>query len=88
MANRARTVWKLKRGIYTAAEFGEATVSNGDTVTFSNHNATTNPYSVTFIKQSDGTAMTCTYAAGTNIATVTDAGTNIKCLYMAYGVKA
>jgi hypothetical protein len=88
MADRGRTVWKLKRGIYEATEFGEVTVSNADTVTIGSFNATANPYSITMIKQSDGSAMTCTYAAGTNVVSITGAGTNIKCIYMAYGVKA
>ena len=88
MANRTRTPWKIKRGIYEAAEFGEVTVSNADTVTIGSFSATNNPYSVTVIKQTDGAAMACTYVAGTNVVTITGAGTNIKCLYMAYGVKA
>jgi hypothetical protein len=88
LADRGRTVWKLKRGIYEAAEFGEVTVSNGDTMTLGSFNATANPYSVTMIKQTDGSAMTCTFAAGTYVVTITGAGTNVKCIYMAYGVKA
>ncbi len=78
----------MKRGIYESVEFGEVTVSQNDTVTLSNHYATANPYSVTLIKQTDGSAMTCTYAAGTNVVTVTGAGTNVACIYMAYGRKA
>lgn len=88
MANRGRQAWKTKNGIYTSTEFGEVTVSNADTVTMGNLIATANPYYVTLRKQSDGSDMTCTYAAGTNIVTVSGAGTNIKCLYMNYGVKA
>lgn len=88
MASRSRTVWKVKNGIYESAEFGEVTVSNADIVTMGNLIATANPYSVTIIKMTDGSAMTCTYAAGTNVVTITGAGTNVKCIYMNYGVKA
>lgn len=88
MADRSRIVWKLKRGIYEATEFGETTVTQNDTVTIGSLYATANPYSVTIIKQTDGSAMTCTYAAGTNVVTVTGAGTNVACIYMAYGRKA
>jgi hypothetical protein len=88
MASRNRTPWKLKRGIYHATEFGEVTVTLTDTITISSLVATSNPLYVSLIKQSDGSTMACTYAAGTNIVTVTGAGTNIPCIYMAYGVKA
>lgn len=87
MASRGRIPWKVKNGIYESAEFGEVTVSNADTVTMGNLYASANPYNVTFIKMSDGSAMTCTYAAGTNVATITGAGTDIKCIYMNYGRK-
>lgn len=88
MANRSRTPKKTIRGIYETVDWGEVIVSNGDTVTFSSLYASANPYSVTLIMKSDGSTMTCTYAAGTNVATVTGAGTNIDCLYMAYGRKS
>ena len=88
MADRERTVWKLKTGIYEAAEWGEVTVSNTDTVTISSLFATANPYNAVFWKMSDGTEMANTHAAGTNVCTITGAGTDVKCIYMAYGVKA
>ena len=88
MVNRSRTVWKLKRGIYEAAEMGEVTVSNADTVTFGGFFATSNPYNVVFWKMTDGVEMTNTHAAGTNVSTITGAGVNIKCIYLVYGVKA
>jgi hypothetical protein len=88
MANRSRTPRKTIIGIYEAVEFGYTIVSNADTVTIGSLYATANPYSVTLIKKSDGATMTCTYAAGTNIVTITGAGTNIDCIYMAYGRKA
>jgi len=88
MADRATTVWKLKRGIYEAAEWGEVTVSNADTVTISALISSANPYNAVFWKMTDGSEMTNTHAAGTNVCTITGAGTNVKCIYMAYGVKA
>lgn len=88
MADRARTVWKYKRGIYEAAEWGEVTVSLNDTVTIGGLLSTANPYNAVFWKMTDGSEMTNTHAAGTNVCTITGAGTNIKCIFMAYGVKA
>jgi hypothetical protein len=88
LANRNRIPRKTIIGIYEAVEFGYVIVSNADTVTVSSLYATANPYSVTLIKKTDGSAMTCTYAAGTNIVTITGAGTNVDCIYMAYGRKA
>ena len=88
MVSRSRTVWKQKRGIYTAAEWGEVSVTLADTFTVDNLKATVNPYNVTIIKKTDGSSMTCTYAAGSNVVTITGAGTNIDCIYMAYGVRA
>lgn len=87
MVDRSRTVWKLKRGIYEAAEWGETEVSQNDTITFDCLTTIANPYNVVFWKKSDGTEMTNTHAAGTNIVTITGAGTNIQCLYMVYGIK-
>jgi hypothetical protein len=88
MASRSRQPRKTIIGIYEAVEFGYVVVSNADTVTIGSLYATANPYSVTLIKKTDGSAMTCTYAAGTNIVTITGAGTNVDCIYMAYGRKA
>ena len=93
MADRSTTTWKLKRGIYEVAEWGEVTVSTADTVTFSNLFATVNPYNAVFWKMSDGTVVSNTHVAGTNVCTIgqdeTPANvTNVKCIYMAYGVKA
>ncbi len=89
MADRDRTVWKLKRGIYEAAEWGEVTVSNGDTVTIGSLIATENPYNAVFWKMSDGTEVTNTHNAGTNVITLGNPGAaNVKCIYMVYGIKA
>jgi hypothetical protein len=88
MADRNRTVWKLKIGIYEAAEWGEVTVDNGDTVTIGSLVATENPYYVTIRKMVDGSEMACTYIAGTNVVSITGAGPEVRCIYMAYGIKA
>jgi len=88
MVARSRTVWKLKRGIYEAAEWGEVTVTLNDTVAIDSLAATSNPYNAVFWKMSDGTEMTNTHVAGTNVCTITGAGTDVKCIYMAYGIKA
>ena len=88
MVARSRTVWKLKRGIYEAAEWGEVTITLNDTVAIGSLAATSNPYNVVFWKMSDGTEMTNTHVAGTNVCTITGAGTDVKCIYMAYGIKA
>jgi hypothetical protein len=87
MADRLRKVIKAKSDIEKRYEFGEITLSNGDTVTFSGHSTTENLLKAYFIKKDDGAEMTCTHAA-TNVATITGAGTNIPCLYIAWGVKA
>lgn len=88
MVVRSRTPKKVIRGIYTTADFGEVTASQNDTFTVGSLYATANPYSVTLIKKTDGSALTCTYVAGTNVVTVTGAGTSVDCLYMAYGRRA
>ena len=88
MVDRSTTKWKTKKGIYEATEFGEVTVSVADTVTFDTLYATASPYNVVFWKMTDGTEMTNTHAAGTNVATITGAGTDVECIYMAYGRKS
>ena len=87
MADRQRTIWKTKKGIYELAEWGEVTVTLADTVTFSSLTSGANPYNVVFWKMSNGTEMTNTHAAGTNVVTISGAGTDLKCIYLAYGVK-
>ena len=86
MADRSYTTKKLLKGIYFNAEFGEVTVSNADTFTLANFSTTTNLSNVYIMKNSDGSEMTQTHAAN-NVVTITGAGTNILCVYMAYGVK-
>lgn len=87
MADRSYTIRKGVNGIYFRMEFGEATVSNTDTVTLNNFITTSNILNAVLWKKSDGTEMTNTHAAG-NVVTVTGAGTDVPCVYMAYGVKA
>jgi len=87
MADRNETVWKFKKGLVFAAEFGEVEVSNADTVTYSNFSATDNLLEAHLIKAVDGTEMTCTHAAN-NVITITGAGVNVDCVYVIYGYKA
>jgi len=85
LADRARTVWQLKIGIEKTAEFGKVEVSQNDTVTFDSLDSARNPLEVLLVKLSDGTAMACTHAGGNNQATVTGAGNNVDCIYIALG---
>ena len=78
----------MRRGIYESVEWGEVTVSLNDTVTIGSLYASANPYNAVFWKMSDGSVMANTHAAGTNVCIITDAGTNVQCIYMAYGRKA
>jgi len=86
VADRSYTTKKLLRGIYFNAEFGEVTVSQNDTVTLGNFSTTVNLSNVYMMKNSDGSEMTQTHAAN-NVVTITGAGTNVLCVYLAYGVK-
>ena len=86
MADRAKKIIKGKDGLYTRIEVGEVTVSNGDTVTFNHFSDTDNLLEAYFIKKSNGSEMTCTHAA-VNVATISGAGTDVHCIYLAYGVK-
>lgn len=87
MASRTYTIKKGWNGIYNRAEFGEVEASQNDTFTLSNFDSATNLSNVYLMKQTDGTEMTNTHAA-LNVVTVTGAGTNIRCIYLAYGKKA
>jgi hypothetical protein len=88
MVERTRTPWKLKRGIYEAAEWGEVEVSQNDTVVFDCLSDADNPYNAVFWKMTDGSEMTNTHAGGDNEVTITGAGSDVQCIYMVYGVKA
>ena len=85
MADRSYNTLKTKRGIEKTYVFGETTVTNADTITLNELHATKSPLEVYIIKKSDGTEMTCTHAAGTNVVTISGASTNIDCLFMAWG---
>ena len=87
MADRSYQVLKHIKGIYEEIEFGSTTVSLNDTFTLGNFSATDNLNNVYIMKAADGTEMTNTHAAN-NVVSVTGAGTNIKCYYIAHGVKA
>jgi hypothetical protein len=73
------------RALEKIAEFGEVEISQNDTVTFSSFHASKALLNVVFWKKTDGSAVTNTIAL--NVATVTGAGTNMDCLYLAYGYK-
>lgn len=88
MVDRSRTVLKQfpsGRTIEKVSEFGEVEITQNDTVTFGNHHASKALLNVVFWKKTDGSVVTSTIAL--NVATVTGAGTNMDCLYMAYGYK-
>ncbi len=87
MADRSYTPKKYLDGIYEIVEFGEVTASQNDTFTLGRFSTTDNLNNVYLMKASDGSEMTNTHAAN-NVVTVTGAGTNVKCVYMAHGVKA
>lgn len=89
MADRTPTVWKVKRGIYVACEFGQVEVSTNDTITVGSLDSAQNPLEAHVFKMSDGSTVTCTHAGGDNVITITAAGlTNEQCIYIAYGYKA
>lgn len=87
MASRTYTPFKVKRGIEKTLLMGETTLSTSDTFTIGELKATANPLYVSVFKKSDGSTATITYAAGTNVVTITAVGTNIDCFFMAYGYK-
>jgi hypothetical protein len=88
MVDRNETVLKGKNGIEKRYEFGEVQVSNADTVTLDSFKATVNLLNMYLMKKSDGSEMTNTHAAGTNVVTIAGAGTDVDCIYMAWGYKA
>jgi hypothetical protein len=89
MVDRDETVKKAYGNLYFRAEFGEVTVSVGDTFTLDNFSATTDLKNVYIMKKSDGLEMTHTAVLGlNNVVSVTGAGTDVPCIYMAYGVKS
>lgn len=87
MADRNETVKRAIGNVYYRIEFGEVTVSNADTFTLDNFSSTDNLTDVYLTKKNAGGEMTCTHAA-LNVVTISGAGTNIQCYYIAYGVKA
>lgn len=87
MVDRSYTIRKGVNGIYFRMEFGEVTVSLADTMTLDNFNATSNLLNVVLWKKVDGTEMTNDHVTN-NIVVIDGAGTDIPCVYMAYGVKA
>jgi hypothetical protein len=86
MVDRSETMWKLKKGILFAAEFGEVEVSKDDVVTFDNFDSAKDLLNAYLMQKTDGTAMANTISK--NVITITGTGTNVKCVYMVYGYKA
>ena len=87
MTARDYTKIKHEKGIYESVEFGKVTVSNGDTFTLDGFTTASNLNNVYIMQASDGTEMTNTHAA-LNVVTITGAGTDVKCYYIAHGVEA
>jgi len=77
----------MKRGIEKSIIHGETQVSNADTFTLNELKATVNPLNVVLWKKSDGSELTNTHAAGTNVVTISGAGTDVDCFFMAYGYR-
>jgi len=90
MTDRSETVWEAKKGIYFRAEFGEVEVSQNDTVTLESFESTpTGIIKALLIKKSNGLEMASNVHATTkNKIEVSGSGSNIECVYIAYGVKA
>jgi hypothetical protein len=89
MVERSRTVWKLKRGIYEATEWGEVEVSDNDTIVFDCLSDSESPYNAVLWKMTDGTAVTLLAFGGDNEVEINDAtASDTHCIYMVYGVKA
>ena len=92
MASRNRIPWKLNRGIYEAAEWGEVEVTTADTFTVNTLSTATGAiYEAVLLQMTDGTSVACTHAEASpngNRVTAGGAVTNVKCIYVVYGVKA
>jgi hypothetical protein len=86
MADRQRTVYQEKNGIYNRREHGEVTLTQGDTVTFLGFDAASTIWLAKFFQKSNGVEVTCTTAL--NVATITGAVAAAPCIYIAYGIKA
>jgi hypothetical protein len=88
MVDRVRTPYKVfppGQTMEKISEFGTVELTQNDTVTFKNFHALKDLLNVVFWKKTDGAEVTATKAL--NVATITGAGTNMDCLYMAYGYK-
>jgi len=84
-------MWKFKKGLYYASEFGEVEVSSGDTVTLQNFASTpTGIIKACLIVQSTGLehAAYAVDGATKNKINITGGSSDCDCVYVAYGVKA
>lgn len=86
MVDRSYTIRKGINGIYFRVEFGEAVVSNTNTVTFSNFTTATALLNAVFWQKSNGALLASTLGAS-NVVTI-NAGADVPVVYMVYGVKA
>jgi len=87
MVDRAEAGLKGKDVEYYHWHVYEVEVSQNDTVTLPEFSTTENLKVAVINKKSDGSAVTCTYAAN-NVVTVTGAGTDMACVLYAFGRKA
>ena len=86
MVDISYTIRKGISGIYFRMEFGEVTVSTGNTITFGNFRTVGDLLNVAIWKKSTGAALVIGIAD--NIVTITSLTVNEPCVYMVYGVKA
>jgi hypothetical protein len=84
-AERSLKRYPSGRTIEKVSEFGEVEVSQNDTVTFDSFHASKALLNVVFWKKTDGTLVTSTIAL--NVATITQAGSSMDCMYMVLGYK-
>jgi hypothetical protein len=92
LASVNRIPYKLKRGLYHSAEWGEVTGDDGDTFTVNTiSTATSAILEALLIRMDTGANTACTHAEASpngNRVTIGGADDDIKYLYIVYGVKA
>ena len=87
MVDRNETVLKGKNGLWDRIELGEVEVSSGDTITLDGFDSARNLLEARVFEKVTGADVTCTHATVQKI-TITGAGTDLACYYVAYGYKA
>ena len=87
MADRDEVIKWAKNGLnYLRVEFGEVVVSLNDTVTLDSFRDDTNLLEAHLFTKAAGAEMT--NAIADNEVTITGAGTDVPCYYVAYGYLA